>query len=241
MKAMIFAAGKGTRLGSITKDIPKAMVKINGVPILEHTILKLKNYGFNEIILNVHHFSGQIINFLESKNNFGIRIEISDESEQLLDTGGGLKKAAWFFKEDEPFLVHNVDVLTDLDLNGFYKAHLKSGALATLAVRRRKTVRYLLSDENGVLCGWRNINTGEERIVKDYSGILEEVAFSGIHVIHPALLMNLPDKKVFSMIEVYLYLAASNRIMTFNHDDTRWLDIGKPETLGFAEKMFPEL
>lgn len=241
MRAMIFAAGRGTRLGTITQDIPKALVEVNGKPILEHTILNLQRQGFNEIILNVHHFSSQIIDFIRSKNNFGIRIEISDETENLLDTGGGLKKASWFFEGNQPFLVHNVDVLTDLDLNGFYKAHLESGALATLAVRKRKTVRYLLSDENGVLCGWKNLKTGEEKIVKDYSGDLQEVAFSGIHVISPELLKKLPDRKVFSMIEVYLSLAGEYKIMVFNHGNTRWLDIGKPETLGQAGKMFPYL
>jgi NDP-sugar pyrophosphorylase family protein len=178
---------------------------------------------------------------LKSKDNFGIRIEVSDESEELLDTGGGLKKAAWFLKGDKPFLIHNVDVLTDLDLNGIYNSHLEAGAMATLAVRKRKTVRYLLSDKNGSLCGWRNIKTGEEKIVKRYSGNLQEVAFSGIHIISPELLWNLPGKEIFSMIEVYLNLAANNRIMTYNHDDTQWLDIGKPETLGLAEKMFPSV
>ncbi|MCD6597897.1 MAG: nucleotidyltransferase family protein [Bacteroidales bacterium] len=241
MKAMIFAAGRGTRLGSITKDIPKALVEINGIPVLEHTIRNLVRYGFGEIIINIHYFGEQVVEFLKSRNNFGIQIKISDESNELLDTGGGLKKAAWFFKGDEPFLVHNVDVLSDLNLNSFFKAHLESGALATLAVRSRKTVRYLLSDDHGLLCGWRNIKTGEEKIVREDSGSLQEVAFSGIHVISPELLKKLPDKKVFSMIEVYLSLAAENKIMTFNHDDTRWLDIGKPETLGLAEKMFPSL
>jgi len=241
MKAMIFAAGRGTRLGSITKDIPKALVEINGIPVLEHTIRNLVRYGFDEIIINIHHFGDQVIEFLRSKNNFGIEIMISDESNELLDTGGGLKKAAWFFEGGKPFLVHNVDVLSDLNLNSFFKAHLASEALATLAVRSRKTVRYLLSDGNGVLCGWRNIKTGEEKIVRKNSGSLQELAFSGIHVISPGLLKKLPDKKVFSMIEVYLSLAAENKIMTFNHDDTRWLDIGKPETLGLAEKMFPSL
>ena len=238
---MIFAAGRGTRLGSITKDIPKALVEINGIPVLEHNIRKLIRYGFDEIIINIHHFGDQVVEFLKSKNNFGIRMEISDESIELLDTGGGLKKAAWFLKGNRPFLVHNVDVLCDLGLNSFFEAHLKSGALATLAMRSRKTVRYLLSDENGVLCGWRNIKTGEEKIVRENSGSLQEVAFSGIHVISPELLKKLPDKKVFSMIEVYLSLAGKNKIMVFNHDDTRWLDIGKPETLGLAEKMFPSL
>ncbi len=238
---MIFAAGRGTRLGNITRDIPKALVEINGIPILEHTIRSLIRQGFNEIIMNVHHYSDKIIDFLKLKNNFGIRIEISDETEKLLDTGGGLKKAAWFFNGNDPFLVHNVDVLTDLDLHRLYNTHLNSGAFATLAVRHRKTVRYLLSDENGVLCGWRNTGTREEKIVKDYSGRLQEVAFSGIHIIRPELLQNFPGKDVFSMIEVYLKLAADHRIMTFNHDDTRWLDIGRPETLMLAEKMFPSL
>jgi len=241
MKAMIFAAGRGTRLGSITKDIPKALVAIKGVPVLEHTIRNLVRYGFDEIIINIHHFGDQVIEFLRLKNHFGIRIEISDESNELLDTGGGLKKAAWFFAGDEPFLVHNVDVLCDLNLNNFFKAHVESGSLATLAVRSRKTVRYLLSDDKGNLCGWRNIKTGEEKIVRENYGSLQEVAFSGIHVISPGLLKRLPDKKVFSMIEVYLSLAAENKIMVFKHDDTRWLDIGKPETLGQAEKMFPSL
>ncbi len=164
MKALIFAAGLGTRLRPLTNDRPKSLVEVNGVTLLEIAIRRLIGAGCREIIVNVHHFAEQIIDFIEKNGQFGIQIAVSDEREQLLDTGGGLKKAAWFFDDGQPFLVCNADVLTDMDLAHFYQKHLESHAIATLAVRRRTTSRYFLFDEKMHLCGWQNAKTGEEKL-----------------------------------------------------------------------------
>ncbi|MGB1243748.1 MAG: sugar phosphate nucleotidyltransferase, partial [Chitinophagales bacterium] len=167
MKAMIFAAGLGTRLRPLTNDKPKALVEVNGKPLLEIVILQLKRYGFRDIVVNVHYFAKQIIRFLEAKNNFGIHIQISDESDLLLETGGGLQKAKHFLcSDDEPFLVHNVDILSDINLKALYQSHLEGSPLATLVVRNRKTSRYLLFDETNRLCGWKNVKTGEVRMMR---------------------------------------------------------------------------
>ena len=238
---MIFAAGRGTRLGTLTRNQPKALAPIHGVPILEWTIRKLARSGFNEIIINIHHHHDRIRQFLIEKHNFGISVELSDESDRLLETGGGLKKAAWFFKGGAPFLLYNVDVLTDLDLTAFYQQHLASGAMATLAVRHRDTQRYLVVDRNGRLCAWRNINSGKRILARPIDGTEDLVAFSGIHVVNPEILSEWPKKEVFSIIEWYLGLAGHHHIQTFLHDDTRWIDIGKPGHIREAEAMFPEL
>src|SRR6056297_57245 len=151
MKAMIFAAGIGSRLQPLTWEKPKALVEVGGKTMLEHTILHLKHYGIRSIVINVHHLAGQIRQFVEQNEGFGLDIALSDETEQLLDTGGGLKKASWFFKDEEPFIVHNVDVLSNLDLNQLYQYHLRQHALATLAVRQRESSRYLLFDSGNRL------------------------------------------------------------------------------------------
>ncbi len=240
MKAMILAAGKGTRLGNLTQDLPKALVRIHGIPVLELAILKLKTHGFAEIIVNIHHFGAQITEFLDSKNNFNIRMEISDEKDLLLKTGGGLKKASWFF-DNTPFLLYNVDVITDLDLRKFYHFHIQNGGLATLAVRNRDTRRYLLTNADGVVCGWRNVHTGEERISRPGDLISEKVAFSGMSILSPEFLKYFPEKDIFSIMDMYLDLASEQHVVTFKHDDTRWVDIGKPGSIGEAEKLFPEI
>src|SRR5690606_32019928 len=154
MKAMIFAAGMGTRLKPLTDTIPKALVPVGGKPLLQHIIEKLKRFGFNEIIINIHHFGQQIIDFVQENNSFDIRIEFSDEREQLLDTGGGIKKAAWFFDDNKPFLVHNVDILSNIDLQELYHFHLKNNTIATLLCSIRQTSRYLLFDTDNHLRGW---------------------------------------------------------------------------------------
>ncbi|MDR2853752.1 MAG: NTP transferase domain-containing protein, partial [Prevotellaceae bacterium] len=156
-KALIFAAGLGTRLQPFTNTMPKALVPIGGKPLLEHIILKLKHSGFDEIIINIHHFGEQIIDFLQNKNHFGIRIEISDERDILLNTGGGIRKTQWFFNDNAPFLVHNVDILSNIDLRNLYDNHLKNSALATLAVSERATQRYFLFDTQNTLHGWTNV------------------------------------------------------------------------------------
>ena len=161
MKAMIFAAGTGSRLKRLTAHTPKALIPIGGKPMLEHVILKLKSSGFDQIVINIHHLGNQIVDFLEANNNFGVRIEISDESDYLLDTGGGIKKATSLLCGNEPFLIHNVDILSNVDLKKLYDTHVQTNPLATLLVSQRNTSRYLLFNKENRLCGWRNHETGE--------------------------------------------------------------------------------
>jgi NDP-sugar pyrophosphorylase family protein len=237
MKAMIFAAGLGTRLRPYTNDRPKALVEINGVPLLEIAIQRLTAGGIEEIIVNVHHFASQIEAFLQEKRYFGIRIELSDEREQLLDTGGGLKKAAGFFDDDQPFFAYNADILTTLDLRAMYAAHQASDALATLAVRTRDSPRAFLFDDAGRLSGWRNLATQAERIVRP-AVALHPMAFSGIHVINPGLFRHMPDKAVFSIVDVYLDVASREPIMAYPHDQDLWIDVGKPGALAEAQQVW---
>jgi len=238
MKAMIFAAGLGTRLKPLTDFKPKALVEVNGITLLEHAIMKLQHFGINEIIINVHHFSNQIIDFLKRKNNFGIHIEISDESDQLLDTGGGLKKASWFFKDNNPLLVYNVDVISDIDLDCMLRSHVQSGALATLAVRQRETSRYFLFNDDMNLCGWKNKKTNEQIISRNSSGNLIPLAFSGIHVVSPQLFKLMNENGKFSITEVYTRLSTYHDIKGFQHDTDFWIDLGKPESIEEAERSF---
>ncbi len=236
MKAMIFAAGLGTRLRPITNDRPKALAEIHGVPILEIVIRRLKNYGFRDIIINVHHFADKVIEFINSKNNFDINIQISDECDGLLDTGGGLKKAAWFFDDQKPFLVHNADTLTNLDLGEYYDYHIKNKALATLLVRHRSGSRFFLFNEDKRLCGWQNVQTQERKIAITNSGPCDQIAFSCLHIIDPAIFNLLTENGCFSIIDTYLRLAAKHKIMGFVDDRSYWLDIGTPDKLVRAEK-----
>jgi NDP-sugar pyrophosphorylase family protein len=237
MKAMIFAAGLGTRLKPHTDNKPKALVEVKNTPLLEIAISRLKNSGFNEIIINVHHFADMIIDFLKRKNNFNIRIEISDERDLLLDTGGGLKKASWFFDDGKSFLIHNVDVLSNIDLNKLYQLHINSDSIVTLAVRNRITQRYLLFDKENILCGWKNAKTGEIKITHQSKSQLYPMANSGIQIINPQIFSLMPKEKVFSIIKLYLKLAIDHKITAFNHDDSYWLDLGKKENLAEAENI----
>lgn len=238
MKAMIFAAGLGTRLKPLTDFKPKALVEIKNISLLEIAINKIKTSGFDEIIINVHHFADMIIDFLKSKNNFGTRIEISVERDLLLDTGGGLKKASWFFDDGKPFLVYNVDILSDIDLQKMYQFHQSSDSIATLAVRSRDTQRYLLVDEANLICGWQNIKSGEIKNARQTNLSLHQLAYSGIQIINPNIFSLMPDDKVFSIIDFYLSIAAKERITAFRHDENYWLDLGKKESLEKAEKIF---
>ncbi|MFH0895227.1 MAG: sugar phosphate nucleotidyltransferase, partial [Bacteroidota bacterium] len=208
-----------------------------GQPLLSHIIVNLKKQGFTEIVINVHHFHQQIIQFLSDNANFGIQIHVSDESDLLLDTGGGLKKAKHFLEGEESFLLYNVDILTDIDLNKFMLQHNSSRALVTLAVRNRKTSRYFLFDQEMNLCGWENQTTGEKIISKDKKP-LTPFAFSGIHAVSPEIFSHLDIEKVFSINQVYLELAKSKMIKGYLHDHDFWFDIGKPESLAQAEKYF---
>jgi len=237
MKAFILAAGLGTRLKPLTDNRPKALVEIKGVPLLEIVIKRLIKFGFDEIIINVHHFSTQIIDFLKEKNNYGINISISDECDLLLDTGGGLKKVSWFFSDKSPSLIHNVDILTNLDLTFLYNSHLKNNSVATLAVQNRKSSRYFLFDDDKNLCGWRNSKTGEEIITREYTGKLIPLAFSGIHIIDSRIFNFMPDDKVFSIVKLYLDIAKEQRITYFDHTGSQFIDLGRKENLSEAEKL----
>ena len=241
MKAMILAAGLGTRLRPLTNDRPKAMVEVNGMPLLEIAIRRLRYFGYQEIIINVHHFAEQIIDFLGQKDNFGLRIEISDEREQLLNTGGGLKKAAWFFDDEQPFLLCNTDVLSDINLRHFHDFHEQSGGLATLAIRQRPTSRYLVFDDSPLLHGWTNIKSGELRIRRSGKEHLQMWAFSGIHMIDPGLLKQMPEEKAFSIIELYLQACKESKIFGYDHSADEWLDVGKPETLEKAGPLVEKI
>ena len=235
MKAMILAAGLGTRLKPLTDSRPKVLLEAGPYTLLEFAIRKLKAAGFNEIIINVHHFAPMVVDYLRKNANFDCQITISDESESLLDTGGALAKASWFFDDHQPFLVYNADIVSDMDLGEFYRSHLVGRSLATLSVRSRKTSRYLLFDNNMRLCGWENIATHEKRMAIPTANT-QAFAFSGIHAISPQLLPLL-DKGRFSIIDTYLRLAAEHPIAGRVDNSLLWADAGKPESLGMAGEI----
>ncbi len=239
MKAMIFAAGLGTRLRPLTDTRPKALVEINGMPLLEIAIRRLQEAGVREIIVNIHHFGEQILDFLAQRPPGNLHIEVSDERDLLLDTGGGLKKSAWFFDDGKPFFVYNADVLSTLDLQVMYAVHLHDpGAITTLAVQERPSSRAFLFDAEGRLSGWRNTATGAERICRPVQP-LTALAFSGIHVVDPRVFECMPaDKMVFSMVDVYLDVAAKEVIRAYRHDGDAWIDVGKPEELEKARAVW---
>lgn len=242
---MIFAAGLGTRLRPLTDNMPKALVPVAGKPMLERVILKLKESGFCDITVNIHHFGEQIIDFLRANNNFGADIHISDERAMLLDTGGGIKKARPFLDGNEPFLVHNADILSEIDLPAFYRHHLESNAEATLLVSERNTSRYLLFDQEHNLHGWINKATGEVKPTDFayHKGAFQELAFGGIHVISPSLFRYMDQEEwtgKFSIIPFYLSVCRKTAIQGYPLQGFQWFDIGKPETLGMAEKYYRE-
>lgn len=238
MKAMIFAAGLGTRLNTETTDKPKALVAVGGKPLLQHAIEKLRNEGITEIAVNVHHFSEIVTAFL-NQNDFGIPIHVSDESMKLLDTGGGLKKAAGFFPKNEPILIYNVDIISNLKLKFLLEDHLNSGALVTLAVRKRETQRYFKFDKQKQLVGWINKKTGESKISRsnDFESAIE-MAYSGIHILQPEIFSLMPEKDRFSITDFYLELAKTHSIKGYFDDSDLWMDVGKPEQLAEARKLF---
>ena len=237
MKAMIFAAGLGTRLKPFTDNCPKALVEIGGKPMLEHVLQRLQSSGFREIVINVHHLGDQIVNYLDTHNHEDLKIHISDERDRLLDTGGGLKKASPLLTGKEPILLHNVDVLSTIPLQSMLIEHASSGALATLAVSKRDTARKLLFANNGLMIGWKNVDTGEIRGKVSKSKTYQDLAFSGIHIIDPVLLKLFPSVNVFSIIDLYLTHCSKYPIQAFEHDPAEFLDIGKPEQLAKAEKF----
>ena len=241
MKALLLAAGKGTRLKSLTNKKPKALVEINGVTLLERNIKKLMFYGVDEIIINVHHCANQIIQFLKDKDHFGIRIEISDERDELLDTGGGLLKASWFFDDKMPFFIHNVDVLSEVNLREMLEYHNYTNLEITLAVKNRESSRYLLFDQQKHLIGWKNASTKGMVMTRNSPKKYEEYGFSGIQIMNPSIFKDIEQKGKFSLIDLYLTLSKHHMIVAYIHNKDRWIDVGTKEKLKKAEKIADEL
>lgn len=238
MKGMIFAAGLGTRLKPFTDKHPKALALVNGKTLLQRNIEYLNSFGITELIINVHHFADQIIALIKDNNGFGSSITISDERDEVLETGGGLKKASWFFSSDErPFVLMNVDVLTDLSINEMAAQHFRNNPIATLAVTSRQTSRYFLFDDEGILCGWKNSLTAEEKISRQAPHVYEK-AFSGIHIISPDIFNYINRQGKFSIVDVYLEIARTHVVRGFDHSGTKFIDVGKPDALAKAERMF---
>ena len=238
VKALIFAAGLGTRLKDHTIDKPKALVQLAGKPLLQHSIEKLIQYQITDITINVYHFADQIITFIENHPFPGISIHISDERDELLDTGGGFKNAEIFLTGNEPILIYNVDVISNLDLNELKNHHLGSGSLVTLVVRHRDTSRYLMFDQNLQLAGWKNFSTGETKIsrVDTFTNTLP-YAFSGIQIIQPEIFSLITEKGKFPIMDLYMRLAQTESIRGFVDTSTIWMDLGKPDQLQIAEKL----
>jgi len=234
---MILAAGLGARLRPLTNDRPKAMVRIQGIPLLEIVIRRLQFFGIREFIINTHHFADQITAFLKDKENFGATIYISHEAKEPLETGGALKKAMPFFADGNPFLLCNTDILTTLDFYQFFKHHQKSKAIATLATRQRATSRYLIFDKKNTLSGWTNIKTGELKMARPVAGRFHLRAFSGLHVIDPALFQYFGKAKRFSIIDTYLAAAEKSIIKCYPNEDSIWLDVGKALAIEAAGKL----
>jgi mannose-1-phosphate guanylyltransferase len=252
MKAMVLAAGLGTRLRPLTNDRPKALVEVCGRTLLEITLTRLRDFGINDVIINVHHYADMVMDHVKAAGNFGMHIEFSRE-DVLLDTGGGLKKASWFFSgsadssddrsasatnaaPDEPFILHNVDVISNIDLQRMVEVHKRNAALVTLAVQERKASRYLLFDDQLELCGRRFVKEDKTEIVQPSQNMLE-LAFAGIHVISPRIFPLLTEEGIFSIIPAYLRLAAlGEKIQAFRADEYYWRDLGKPENIRQAEE-----
>jgi NDP-sugar pyrophosphorylase family protein len=237
MKAMVLAAGLGTRLRPITDSRPKALVEVNGRTLLEITLARLRTFGISEVIINIHHFADMLIDYLRANNNFGLDVEISRE-DVLLDTGGGLKKAAHFFLKDsnspeEPFILHNVDIISTIDLARMLRFHSENRALATLAVQQRDTSRYLIFDDQLQLCGRRAGREHEPEFVRPAEH-MQPLAFTGIHIISPRLLTMLTEEGVFPIIPSYLRMARREKILAFRADEYYWLDLGTPDSLAQA-------
>lgn len=238
MKAMIFAAGKGTRLGIITENMPKALVDINGKTALQMAVEKCSRHGFDDIIINVHHFADMVEDEVKKLNSLGYRISVSDEREMLLENGGGLYKARNFFDRN-PFLLYNVDIISDFDLSALYRLHLEKKGLATLAVRHRPGKRFLLVDKSGQMRGWRNVSTGEQIPAGIADEELSEIAFSSMHIVEPEI-FNYMQEGIYSMIDLYLKLAGGHNIYTLKHDEGYWIDVGTPESLEYVRKLLEE-
>ena len=236
MKAMIFAAGLGKRLGKITENIPKALVDINGKTALQIAVERCSLHGFDDIIINVHHFADMVEDEVARLSEMGHKISVSNERELLLDTGGGLFKAKWFF-DDKPFLLYNTDIITDLELKSLLDCHNSKDGIATLAVRKRPGNRFFLIDVSGRIRGWCNKATGEEIITGSKADYLSEIAFSGIHIVNPEI-FNFMNEGVYSLTSLYLKLAEDHKIFSFRHDEGFWADIGTKENLELVRKNY---
>lgn len=241
MNALILAAGLGTRLGEYTSDRPKALVQVAGRTMLEHQLRHLRAAGFDRFVINIHHFAASVREFLEANGNYGLDIRLSDESDLLLDTGGGIRKAMRMFDNEEPVLVHNVDIFSGVDLKALYCGHVESGADATLVVAERSTSRYLYFDDGSMLRGWSNEKTGQVR--SPYSDFDKTAflprAFQGIHVVSRSLLPlldEIPEPK-FSITDFYVDNAARLRLRSVLSDYNNWVDAGKPEALERAAQI----
>ncbi|MCG7281432.1 nucleotidyltransferase family protein [Chryseobacterium taklimakanense] len=236
MKALIFAAGKGTRLKPFTDHHPKAMAKVNGIPLLERNIKYLQSFGINDFVINVHHFGQQIVDFLKENNNFNAKIEISDEHAELLETGGGLVFARRFLDFGEDFLIMNADILTDMNITDFVNYHQKNKDFATLAVSDRNSSRKLLFNEDVILRGWMNVQSGEQRLAEFNKGF-KALAFSGIHCINPEIFNKIKRTGKFSIMEEYLDLMLTEKIHGYEHN-AQLVDVGRPESVLEAEQIF---
>jgi NDP-sugar pyrophosphorylase family protein len=236
MKAMIFAAGLGTRLGKITETTTKALLDINGKSVLHRAVEKCSISGFEDIIINVHHFAEQVETEIEYLRKIGYRISVSDERDGLLENGGGLFKAKWFF-DGNPFLLYNADIISDYDIRALFRFHQKKGCIATLATRHRPGKRFILVDNEGRLRGWRNVETGEEKLRGVFTSEgLDEIAFSSMHIVEPEIFKFMRQGK-YSMIDLYLELAAEYPVYTLKDDDGYWVDVGTPESLERVRKL----
>lgn len=235
---MILAAGLGTRLKPFTDTHPKALAIVNGKTILQRNIEFLASFGIKEVIVNVHHFADQIIDLIKTNKGFGSDITFSDETNEVLETGGGIKKASWFFEKDAaPFIVMNVDILTDMDLEQMIVQQKKNKSLATLAVSSRITSRYFLFDERNHLCGWKNEKTDEQKISRESKNYIQK-AFSGVQVLSPKIFSLIKMGGKFSMVDAYLELAKTQDITAFDHSGSKFIDVGKPESILKAEVLF---
>ena len=233
---MIFAAGMGTRLKPFTDNHPKALAQVNGVPLLERNIKYLQSYGINDFVINIHHFGGQILAFLGENDNFGANIEISNESDELLETGGGLLFARRFLENEKTFLIMNVDILTDLNITNFINIHELKGGMVTLAVSDRDSTRKLMFNDKMYLKGWKNLTTNKKTVV---GGIfkLRELAFSGVHCVNSEIFTKITRTGKFSIVDEYLDLMKEDIIIGYQHT-ANLIDVGKPESVAEAEKLF---
>jgi N-acetyl-alpha-D-muramate 1-phosphate uridylyltransferase len=234
---MIFSAGLGTRFKPWTDSHPKALALVNGKPLLQHNIEYLQRYGITEVVVNVHHFADQIIEAVNKNNGWGSNILISNESDEVLETGGGLLKAKNLLQDGEPFVTLNADFLTDLNITDLITFHKNKKALISFGITNRKTSRYFLFDEENRLCGWRNTNTGEEKISIAKEN-LKEMAYSCVVVFQPEIFELIPQRGKFSLVETYLSLAANHPIYGYDHSGDKLVDVGKPESVAIAEKLF---